>query len=265
MIKTMHRILNTLVILCVLASAGMAQSITDVADLIRQGRMEEARSFIHNLDRNAEDPEAVLFLRGMVASNGESAVDFYNQLLRDFAGSRFADDALLRLAQIKYAQGLYRSSNNHFLRLIREFPRSPHQQTVHYWVGLCYLNTDQADSASVYLRYTIDDFSRTDLTDLSGEELRNLEKQTTSDDEETAEPSLRYAVQVGAFANQTNALLRKSYFEQRGHHVDLRTKVREGQTLYLVWVGSFGSREDAYRFGEELKRKYGVRYTLVSE
>ncbi|MBN1893216.1 SPOR domain-containing protein, partial [bacterium] len=75
----------------------------------------------------------------------------------------------------------------------------------------------------------------------------------------------KYAVQVGAFTIQSNALLNKAFFEGEGFPVQLSTKKKNGTVFYLVWIGFFDSEQKARTVSETLKRKYDVQPTLVWE
>ena len=133
-------------------------------------------------------------------------------------------------------------------------------------MGLCFQAMEQSDSASVYFRMAVDNYPHTDITQHARQDIYALsEDESEKPEESTPVSSIHWAVQIGAFSHQANALLRKSFFEKEGYHVDLRTKMRESNRLYLIWLGSFKTRDEAKQFGERLKKRYGVSYTLVSE
>lgn len=260
------RVRTFLTFLILLQATVRGQTLTDIVDLIREGNVQEARTQLARIDRDGLSPESLLFLEGLLTSDADSASRFFRQLIRDYPASRYSDDALLRLAQHDYARGLYRGALQHFSRLLDAYPRSSLHQSCHYWMGLCYLSIEESDSAKRSLQNAIDESPNTDLARIARNDIASLESGTPDDDpaDETV-TGARYAVQVGAFSNQTRAILQKSYFERKGYRVDLRTKQRQGETLYLVWVGSFTSRDQALHFGEQLKKQHGVSYILVSE
>ena len=237
------------------------QTVSDIVAMIRKGDTRQAKTALSQIK---DDPENFLFLNGLLATDGDSAVFYYEKLLQSYPTSRYGDDVLFRLAQLKYAQGLYKTAHNRFLRLVKAYPQSPLHQSCYYWMALCFQATGQTDSSIVQLQRVIDHFPRTPLSKTAQETLEFLKKQKTPEIKETTS-TLRYSVQVGAFSHHPNALRRKSFFEREGHRVDLRTKIKEGEVLYLVWVGSFDSREKARAFGEKLKSRYGVQYQVVSE
>lgn len=251
---------------CFVSPAVQAQSSSDIVDLIRRGRIDEARESLRIMDSENGPTESVLFLCGLLATDADSAAALYENLLSSYPDSRYGDVALFRLAQLKYARGLYRSALADFSRLLREHPRSSIHQRTHYWRGLCFQALGETDSALIEIGLTIEDYPSTALTRIASRDHERLSaKNRTEPETEEPENKLRYAVQVGAFSNQTNALLQKAYIEQQGYRVDLRNKVRDGRTLYLIWVGSFDTREEARSFGEQLKKRHGIQYTLVWE
>ena len=241
------------------------QSVSDIGREIREGRINEARRMLESIEDDLE-PESVLFLYGLLSTNADSAIAYYEKLLTAYPSCTYSDDAMFRLAQLKYAQGLYHTARRTFHQVLKDYPRSSLHQRCHYWIGICHQAMGEADSAESYLSKAIDEYPTTDITELAGTDLNALRDESEPDSPEIPSvPGQRWAVQVGAFSHQPNALLRKAFFEQEGYQVDLRTKRKDGVMLYIVWVGSFTTRKLARDFGEGLKRKYGVRYTPVSE
>jgi cell division protein FtsN len=125
------------------------------------------------------------------------------------------------------------------------------------------------DSSYAWLRQTIAKFPGSDIADPARKELGAL---PISGDTETvilepAKPgeSIQYFCQTGAFSRQDNALLRKSFFESKGFSVHFRSKIKDGQTLYLVWIGPLETLEQARVMAESLKKKYGISCTVVTD
>lgn len=252
-------------LLCPLALV-QGQNYSDIITLIQNGQTHEARQLLLQIDENQKMTDSFLFLQGSLSTNGDSAVACYEELIQTYPESPYSDDALFKLAQLKYAQGLYLTSQKQFTQLVRDYPRSGLHQQCTYWIGLCYQATGKIDSAQIQFQKALRDFPPTTLSSIIQQDLNGFEKRQSSEMESAVQtPTITYAVQVGAFTHQNNALLRKSFFENEGYQVNLRTKRIEGMTYYLVWIGSFSSDMEARAFGEQLKVKYGVNYSLVSE
>ena len=262
--RTLYR-LFTYIILSFWTST-FGQSVSNIVELIREGHTRQARDLLIQIEEDIPQ-ESSLFLRGLLSMNADSALTYYEALLKTNPHSRFSDLALYRMAQLKYSQGLYKTAQNLYFRLLIEYPLSPHHQSCYFWLGLCYQAMGQTDSATVYLRKTVEDFPHTEITEIARRDLDALIVRESKDLEQSPQVSeKRWAVQVFAFTDQNRALLRKSFFEQKGYSVNLRTKHMDDDTYYLVWVGSFETRDEAYQFGEMLKKRYNVKnYILVSE
>ena len=246
-----------------------SQTTSQILKLIREGHIEEARNILSRM-KGAEQPDKLLFLKGLLSTDGDTASAYYEKLLKLYPESQYSDDAYFRLSQLKYAQGLYKTAQKMFTRLLIKYPHSSLRQECHYWIGLCYQAAGQTDSAAFQFQKVVKDFPATELSQIARKDLNSLSsslsrKQNTEREPPISKPKTLYAVQVGAFTYQANALFRKSFFEREGYQVKLRTKIRNGKALYLVWVGSFSTMEEAKKLGEKLKKHYGIQYTVVSE
>jgi cell division protein FtsN len=143
---------------------------------------------------------------------------------------------------------------------------------------MCYQNLNLPDSAALFFRNAAGRFPDSEAGRSAGDRLAALGASAAAAADTATGParqaarapaegpaSPRYAVQVGAFANQTNALMRKSFFANAGYQVTLRMKKRDNATLYLVWIGTYATMDEARQTGEKLKNKYGLSYHLVTE
>jgi cell division protein FtsN len=68
-------------------------------------------------------------------------------------------------------------------------------------------------------------------------------------------PAGHYTLQTGAFSTMANAEKQKNFFDDLGYTVDITNKIRGGRSLYLVWVGSYRTAEEARAAGREMKAK----------
>jgi tetratricopeptide (TPR) repeat protein len=246
---------------------GYAQSVQDVAALIRAGDMEAARNSIRLWGATKDLTDSRLFLKALANPVADSAYNEYQLLITKYPQSNHTDDALFRMAQYKYARGLYQSARGLYKQTLRKNPQSQLTQKSLYGVGLCFEATSQADSANTYFRKCISESPGSAIATMARNDLESRPDEDTKQAQESLSQSnpVQYAVQVGAFSQQTNALMRKAFFEREGFQVQLRQKQKDGTLYYLVWLGSFDNPEEARTFSAQIQNRYGGHPTLVTE
>ncbi|MBN1780192.1 tetratricopeptide repeat protein [bacterium] len=278
-------------------SAAAGQTVTDIVAMIQQGRIAEAGRILDEWEAESRQMDSVIFLKGLIAPEADQAVIYYEKVIRSYPKSEFAPKALFRIAQLKYAQGLYQTALRCFLHITDEDRQAVILQESRYWAGLCYLALSKPDSAVHQFGVSISEFPVRDISRLAALELRSLQIPVPLLQEDGNPPSGQsgagtahasvpdpvaadetgavhappasqktvYAIQVDAFTDRNNALARKAFFESKGYETALRNKTVNGRYFYLVWVGAFSNEPDARAFGRMLNTKYGTHTTLVSE
>ena len=277
------------VILLMVCTAALAQSVPEIVSLIQQGRLAEAQNALKELESGSGEKDSILFLKGLIAKDAGEAAEYYQNLILSYPGSQYAQKAIFRLAQLKYAQGLYRTALLLFMKVRDDDRQSAIMQESRYWTGLCYMAMKQSDSAVVQLRRVISEFPVREISKAAVQDLKSMgvnssfssdqtadlpPEQTASPSGDSVQPSIpenkpevssiSYTVQVGAYSNPANADAREQFFRNEGFTVQRSSKTVNGQTLYLVWVGSFGSENEAREFSRSLRQKFGTSSTLIT-
>jgi cell division septation protein DedD len=275
-------------LLTVACSAVCAQSVPDIILMIQEGRLAEAQNALDQLESSSRQKDSILFLKGLITKDADEAAGYYQNLIQSYPSSQFAQKALFRLAQLKYAQGLYRTALLLFLKVRDNDHQSAFLQESRYWAGLCYMAMKQSDSAVVQLRRVISEYPVREISRVAAQDLKSLGDSSPINSEEaerpadqtaplsgvpevTSEPGdasqkppISFTVQVGAYSNPANAEARKQFFEGEGFTVYLSSKIQNGRTLYLVWVGTFIKEDEAREFIKSLREKYGTSSTLIT-
>jgi tetratricopeptide (TPR) repeat protein len=280
---------SVIFMLLTITSVVWAQSVPDIILMIQQGRLTEAQNALEQLESSTRQKDSVLFLKGLIAKDADEAAKYYQNLIQSYPSSQYTQKAVFRLAQMKYAQGLYRTALLLFLKVRDNDHQSAILQESQYWAGLCYMAMKQSDSAVVQLRRVISEYPVREISRVAAQDLKSLGAPLSDSEEATNQPSdqpappseelpevlsepavtsekpsISYTVQVGAYSNPSNADARKQFFEAEGFTVQLSSKTRNGQTLYLVWVGSFSTENEAREFIKSLREKYGTSSTLIT-
>jgi len=168
-------------------------------------------------------------------------VRIYQSIVDNFPRSEWADDALYKVYQFYYALGLYRTAELKMEQLRKEYPSSKHLKVA----------------------------SEPETKNLAEERVppppppvQDTVAQPVQ--EPVTPPALRFALQVGAFTAQVNAEKQKQFFEQLGYPVEVLNKVKDNRALFLVWVGTYKTYEEAKAGGVEIKKKYSVASIVIS-
>jgi len=228
--------------------------------LSAQSSTEEVRSYIQKLDQAQTDevrralpdlitkyqntPE-ILYLQGRLASDGIEAVKFYQGVVDNFPKSDYAEEALYRIYQYYNALGLYRTAEKKLAQLKSSYPAS------RFVSGSAPAKFPKQEEAAVTLPE-----KETAPVDTAAAPVKRTMPQ------ESRKP---YTLQVGAFSTLANAQKQKGVFEEMGYTAEITNKLRNGRSLHLVWVGSFGSAGEAMHFAKEMKTKYKIDSIVVEK
>lgn len=131
---------------CVTSPVGsaMAQegSLLEQAErLADRGEVREARQALarwqsdHEESAGLDQRARAWFLAGRLAEDGDEAELSYLRVIIEGSTTPYADDALLRLAQYKYAEGEFAKVVEYLGRLRRDYPTSEHGPEALLWIS----------------------------------------------------------------------------------------------------------------------------------
>ncbi len=246
-----------------LAPCLVAQTPEALPALLEQHRVEEIKERLPELTRRFPNSPAVVFLQGVVESDGARAAAHYKRVVEQFPSSTFADDALLRLIQYEMALGLYHSAAQRCLQLSTQHPNSPLCEAAHYQRIQCLFARGDQDSAAYAAEWFLHKYPKSPFAQLLAAEIAS--RSSPPGPTRTPPPSARrlYTLQVGAFKDRANAEKLVRALGREGYAGEIVTKDRGQDLFHLVWVGQFESEEAAQRLGQELQRRYGLPYRIV--
>ena len=240
--------------------------------LVTEGRGDSARALVRSRLRQLSPtdslyPEA-LFVAGSVSAGIDSAMFHFLRVALDYTSSRWADDALLRVAQLAFAAGDLETARRSTLRVLNDYPFSDVRAVAAYWAGRVLLEEDQLAEACAYLRQARaeagDDI---ELANRAGFYLQRCgaagaAPPATPDTARPAAGSPIFAVQVAAVGTAAAAddlmrSLRTAGYDSR--------VVRDTDGLLKVRAGRFRTRAEAERLRDELRRRLGGQPFVVEE
>jgi tetratricopeptide (TPR) repeat protein len=141
-------------------------------------------------DASLDERARAWFLAGRLADDGSEAELYYLRVVFDGSSSRYADDALLRLGQYKYAQAEYAKAIDYLGRLRRDYPTSELAAEALLWVSKAAGALGDSERACAAAEQGLRELPPTDS--LLGRSLRDERSRC-------GELVRRYSVQVAAF------------------------------------------------------------------
>lgn len=245
--------------------------MTAALRLVTEGRGDSARALVRARLRGLRPTDSLypqaLFVAGAVAETFDSAMFHFRRVALDYSTSPWADDALLRVAQLAFAAGDLETAQRSVRRILDDYPLSDARAGAAYWAGRVLLEQDRLAEACRQLREAETEALVGEDVELANRAQFYLQRcaavaadTATSDTGVTEGPV--YAVQVAAVhsaaaADNVMRSLRAAGFESR--------VVRDADGLLKVRVGRFRTRAEAERLQAELRRRIGGRPFVVEE
>ncbi|MEE9186833.1 MAG: SPOR domain-containing protein [Bacteroidota bacterium] len=211
-------------------------------DMIQRGQADQVKAELPNLVARHQRHPGVIYLQGMLTSDGAEAAKVFQSVVDNYPESEWADDALYKVYQFYYSLGLYRTAEGKLAELRRKYPQSE------YVTGKKPPTVAATPSPQPAVKATPPD--------------RQPPKPAVRP--KTVRTGSAYSVQIGAFRKMENASTLRSFFQREGYDVEVRNKVRNGQSLHAVWIGSFGSLEEARTFSQNLQARYKIDSFVVA-
>jgi tetratricopeptide (TPR) repeat protein len=249
-----------------------AQQFTDstlaqAVRLVTEGQGDSARALVRatlaGTDRADPLYPQALFAAGLVAEHLDSALAAFRRVGIEFSDSPWADDALLRIAQLTFAARDLPAAQRAADRVLSDYPLSDVRATAAYWSGRIRIEQGQIAEACPLLRQA--EAEAGDDVELANRARYYLQRCSPHADS-TATPGAvpgraAFAVQVAAVGTAAAA----DEVMQRVHAAGYEPRVVQDGGLFKVRVGRFRTRADAQQAQADLRRKLGGSPFIVEE
>lgn len=106
-------------------------NIDEYIQRIAEGRTSEVSSLLPDLRTSMPGSPALLYVEGLIATEGDRSVSMFRVIADSFRTSEWADDAIARLYELYRSRGMNRHAFAELERLRNEHPSSPYI-TTHY-------------------------------------------------------------------------------------------------------------------------------------
>ena len=213
-------------VLCAAVSGTTAQQgnlqIIEYVRMVARGNGELVSSKLPDLKKKYSHDPSIYYLEGLTATDGIQAIKYFRIVTDSFPQNEWTDDALARTAEISRSIGLPELVNRSIDRLEKEYPESPYIKR--NYISAIRLASNGSPSAPLPERVQTE-----------------------------------YTVQVGAFSQRENAERLRQRLEKEGYKTDIYGNLLDGKNLlYLLWVGSFKSPDEARKQIQSLKIKLNI-------
>jgi hypothetical protein len=223
---------------------------------IDRGEAGAVREELPGLLTKYPNNPAILYVQGLLTTDGTEAVRVYQSIVDNFPKSEWADDALFKVYQFYYALGLYRTAEIKMNQLRTGYPQSKY---IAEGAGLSTGSLpEEKDPAPPITRDTV----------AVKQPVPPAVKPALPESEPTqpvADERGQYTLQVGAYSLQVNAEKQKLFFEDLGYSVEVINKVRDTRSLFVVLVGEYKTPEQARTKGDEFRKTYNINSMVVTK
>lgn len=223
---------------------------------IEKGRAEEVRAELPSLLSRYPNNPGVIYVQGVLTTDGTEAVRIYQSIVDNFPQSEWADDALYKVYQFYYSIGLYRTAEIKLNLLKTDYPQSK------YLASAAQTDTKSLPEESEPVVAT-----KPDTAVAPGETKPSDAEKGNVDAPVRATPELshgQYTLQVGAYSQQVNAEKQKLFFEDLGYPVEVINNVRNNRSLFVVLVGDYRTADEARAKAEEFRKKYDMKSMVIT-
>lgn len=277
-------------LLALLATAPVAAQVPSdstlaaAVRLVTEGQGDSARALVRAHLRRLPASDSLyaeaLFVAGVVAGNVDSATAYFRRVAIEFSSSSWADQALLRNAQIAFAQGDYATTARNVNRVLLDYPFSDVRAHAAYWAARVHLEQSELPAACRFLRQAkADAADDVEIANRAEFYLQRCEGVADAPPDAvradtTAQPDsviiaaptgrgpVRFAVQVAAVRSVAAADNTMRRVAALGHEPRV---VREPDGFLKVRVGSFATRAEAEQLQRTLQNQLGGQPFIVEE
>ena len=267
-----------------------AQNELDVLiEQVLNGSSDSASIYLPTMEQRYPNNPSLLYLKGLLESNGEEAMQVFVTLYNNHPTSVYGDDAVMKVAEYFYAAGLYVQSTEWLKKMPIYYSRSEHiERAVKLFLNSLIVS-GLKDTAIFYSRVferqfpelNVDgkikslllEFKESDkakgnsndivqnFTDFNKVESNQLIQDKIISNQDDISAS--FSLQSGAFSSEINATSQRTELVISGFRARVKELYKSDKTLYAVRIGYFNNREDALKVGAQIKTKLDLDTIII--
>ena len=236
-----------------------SQNVDLYLSLIDEGESQGVLENLTELTSKFPNDPGVLYLKALLSKDGESAIEQYKNIIKNYPESNYAPNSAMKLGEYFYAKGLYTQSANLLKNIPVKYPRFSEIQRLTDLMINSFNAIGEADSARYY-GLIIKSMFPSINADIDED---NKKLSQVFDFNKKKSNKGPYVVQIGAFSSKENAKRLKLQVRQLGHDVSINKVNSNGKLYFAVRVNSYNSKRKAEQIGKDIKSKLGVSYRVL--
>ena len=249
---------NKKIIFLLLSCYLHSQNVEMYLSLINEGQISGVKEQLPELISKYPNNPDIMFLKGIMTTDGSKSIEIYKKILNNFPESRYASEAAVKISEYYYSLGLYSKAGKHLSKIPRVYPRFNDIQRVIDLMVSSFIAIGEEDSAKYYANIYKSMFPTLNVDNLK--EGKSIIYNNAYQKKSIKKP---YIIQVGAFSNFENANRMKLQISQIGFNVDISIVENKGLKLYAVRVIRYETKFEAEKVGKLLKKKLGNEYRVL--
>ncbi len=245
-----------------------AQPMDMYFQLLEQGRIQEVRDQLLELQSRYPADPAVDYLAIIVETDGDTTVARLRRFIKQYPKSAYTDDAEMKIGDYLYARGLYSQAGQQLKKIPIKYGHSEHLQRAMDMLVVSFIATGEVDSARHYVTWFKKQYPQLEVDhygkgpQFGNIMLKNFTLQLRNTMDITLDPEARpWIVQLGAFSKYPNAKRLEEMI--KGYSIDIVEVNSNGKRLHTVRVVRYATEQEAEAVGHKIKETYGVNYRVL--
>ena len=244
---------------------------------VLSGSKDSATIYLPAIETQYPNNPNMLFLKGLMETNGEEAMQIFVKLYNNHPTSEYGDDAVMKISEYYYASGLYVQSAGWLKKMPLYYSRSEHIERALKLFLNSLIVSGYRDTAIFYSKVfkkqfpsldvdgkindLLDDYEYSKQSSINtiqsslGKNQKVFNSSTSASVIETEgdKSTGRYSLQSGAYSSQENAENQKIYIINGGFNARIAELYRQTKILYAVRIGYYDTANEAEEVASKIK------------
>ncbi len=234
--------------------------INEIVTLIHDGKY----NFSNNENLLKMNGEGSNYLRGLLELDGDISKDYFLDYYNEYPNGDFAHDAVVKIAEYYYSNGLYKKSSQWYKKIPFKYPDSSHlNKSMSYYLNSLVI-MGEVDSAKFYTQKFKNKYPKLNFTnEFIGDHISSpviSKKKTVS---KKTKNNIKYSLQIGTYKNYQSAITKKRILSDEGFFSRIDEVYLNNEKMYSVRIGFYNKKSLADREKNRLSSRLGIYDSII--